>query len=114
MNWPVVVFDNLQSFDAIPGLQHCVAALAKKLPHEFSKVVLIFRKQDRFCSMNGSVGILRRLSWLDRFVHARQVDFKRRPKAGFAIYPNESAPLLDDSIDCCQPEARPFSLFLGC
>src|SRR6267143_2353255 len=109
----VRLFRKQRSLDAILGFEHCVAILPEKPCYELANSFLILCQQERFRSTNRRDRTLARLHQLERFVNARQIDLECRASAGFAVYPDETATLLHNSVYRRQPKPRTFALFFG-
>src|SRR6266852_3421652 len=88
-------------------LQDGVAVRPEDVAGKLTHRQFVFDQEDSLVTPSGLRRARTGRRRVDSSLNARQVDFERRAAPRFAVDPDVSAALLDDSIDRREPQARP-------
>ena len=102
-----------QRLVGIGGFVHFIAVTSQDPHGHLSELVLILHNQDGLRSTLNRCVEFRRLMRHRNSFDSGQADRKARPEAQFAVYPNRSAILFDDSIHRRQAQASSLPRLFG-
>ncbi len=108
-----MAFGMQQRLVGIGGFVHFIAVTSQDPHGHLSELVLILHNQDGLRSTLNRCVEFRRLMRHRNSFDSGQADRKARPEAQFAVYPNRSAILFDDSIHRRQAQASSLPRLFG-